>query len=343
MRESEEGMTQTRSRIFGFLLIAGLLAGSILVSLDESLAGPLSSEQTSSQSGIRSEAKSVALSPEQERALRPLDSFKECADCPDLVVVPAGSFQMGSSNSEAFNFMVGGSGDAQETGRFQHKVTLGAPFAVGRLAITFSEWDACLADGGCAGYRPSDNGWGRHSRPVVNVSWADIQSYLSWLSHKTGRSYRLLSEVEFEYVARAGNEATYPWGAEVEVGSANCDGCGSLWQTNESSGHFIANAFGLFNVAQSPCGRDSNIRGAPCNVWEWVEDCDHGSQFGRANYNGAPANGAAWIELNCSRHVVRGGVWYYYPPFLRSSYRSSFSPDYRNYFLGFRVARSLAH
>jgi formylglycine-generating enzyme required for sulfatase activity len=278
------------------------------------------------------------LSLERERALQPKDSFTECNNCPELVVAPDGSFMMGSPNSESFMFMMGSLNSEQRRGSDespQRRVTIAKPFAVGRFAVTFDEWDACVADGGCNVYKPADQGWGRGQRPVINVSWNDTKIYLAWLSRKTGKPYRLLSEAEFEYVARAGSKTAYPWGAEIGKGNANCDGCGSQWDQTAPVGSFAANAFGLYDMAENPCGRDSRTRLPPCNVWEWVEDCDHG------NYNGAPADGSAWISGDCSDRVVRGGVWYYYPQFLRSAYRSRFATDYRNYFLGFRVGRTL--
>src|SRR5215510_14815726 len=143
------------------------------------------------------------LSPMQEKALKPKDTFKECANCPEMMVVPAGSFTMGSPTSEP-----GRSGDEGP----QHTVTIARPFAVGRFAVTFDEWDACAADGGCneivvlsglgkvlKPYKPSDEGWGRGRRPVINVSWDDAKAYVAWLSKKTGKSYRLLSGAEYEY------------------------------------------------------------------------------------------------------------------------------------------------
>jgi len=163
------------------------------------------------------------LSSERERAFQPKDIFTECKDCPELVVVLAGSFMMGSPNGEAFAFMVGAPNSGRGLGSdesLQHKVTIEKAFAVGRTAVTFDEWDACVADSGCAGYKPADQGWGRGQRPVINVSWNDIQSYLTWLSRKTGKPYRLLSEAEFEYVARAGSKTAYPWGAEIGKGNA---------------------------------------------------------------------------------------------------------------------------
>jgi hypothetical protein len=126
----------------------------------------------------------AAQPPMQEQALKPKDIFKECANCPEMVVVPAGSFTMGSPTSEPER--------SAEEGP-QHMVTIARPFAVGRFEVTFDEWDACVADGGCNGYKPSDEGWGRGRRPVINVSWDDAKAYVGWLSKKTGKSYRLLS------------------------------------------------------------------------------------------------------------------------------------------------------
>ena len=107
------------------------------------------------------------------------------------------------------------------------EVRIGERFAVGKYEVTFGEWEACVAGGGCGGYRPDDRGWGRGDRPVINVSWEDARGYVRWLSRKTGKTYRLLSEAEWEYVARAGTQTKYWWGDEIGRGRANCDGCGS--------------------------------------------------------------------------------------------------------------------
>ena len=135
--------------------------------------------------------------------------------------------------------------------------------------------DACVADGGCNGYKPSDYNEGRGRRPVYNVSWGDAQAYVQWLGRKSGKAYRLLTESEWEYVARAGTTTQYSWGDEVGSNRANCDGCGSQWDKKEAApvGSFAANGFGLYDVHG--------------NVWEWVEDC---KQY---NYVGAPADGSA--------------------------------------------------
>ena len=276
------------------------------------------------------------LSPEREQALQPKNSFRECKDCPELVVVPKGSFLMGSLDNEAFRFMIGElTRDPIESS--QHTVSIAGPIAVSRFAVTFDEWDACVADGGCNGYKPGDNGWGRGPRPAINVSWSDSKAYVAWLSRKTGKPYRLLAEAEFEYVSRAGSDTAYPWGAEI-----GCDSCDSQWYNGKSVPAGLAvNAFGLYPMTENPCGRDVNRRLPPCNVWEWVEDCDHGNHKGHGNYDEAPTDGSAWTNGDCRRRVIRGGVWHDYPPSLPKSYRSSFTTDYRNYFLGFRVVRIL--
>jgi formylglycine-generating enzyme required for sulfatase activity len=204
----------------------------------------------------------------------------------------------------------------------QHEVTIAKPFAVSKFDVTFADWDACVSVGGCP--EVSDAGMGRGAKPVINVTWDDAQNYAAWLSRMTGNPYRLLSEAEWEYAARAGAETPYSWGAEIPVGAANCDGCGSPWDNKETSpvGSFAPNAFGLYDMAG--------------NVWQWVEDCYH------TTYEGAPADGAAWIEGNCSRRVVRAGSWTYRPQYLRSASRDWNAPSDRHGGLGFRVARTLA-
>jgi formylglycine-generating enzyme required for sulfatase activity len=250
------------------------------------------------------------LSPTQEKALKPKDTFKECANCPEMMVVPAGSFTMGSPTSEP--------GRSADEGP-QHTVTIARQFAVGRFAVTFDEWDACAADGGCNGYKPSDEGWGRGRRPVINVSWDDAKAYVAWLSKKTGKSYRLLSGAEYEYATRAGTQTAYPWGNAIGTNNANCHACGSQWDARQTApvGSFAPNGFGLYDMVG--------------NVEEWMEDCYHES------YIGAPTDGSAWIEgADCSRRIVRAGSWFFAPAFLRSAKRYWFTTDYRLNYLGFR-------
>ena len=240
--------------------------------------------------------------------------FRDCPNCPEMVVVPAGNFMMGSPPSEE--------GHDSDEGPV-HRVAFAAPFAVGVFEVTFAEWDACVSAGGCGGYRPEDAGWGRGSRPVVNVSWDDAQSYVGWLSRSTGEDYRLLSESEWEYVARAGTSTRYWWGSDIGRGRANCDGCGSQWDAESTApvGSFSANAFGLHDVHG--------------NVWEWTGDCWNES------YEGAPGDGRAWGGGECSRRVRRGGSWSNDPQYLRSAIRVRNVSGLRNIDLGFRVARTL--
>jgi formylglycine-generating enzyme required for sulfatase activity len=270
------------------------------------------------------------LSPERERALKPKDVFKECDKCPEMVVVPAGSFTMGSPASEPGR-------DKHESP--QHSVTIAKPFAVGRFAVTFDEWDACVAYSGCNGYRPQDLGWGRNRRPVIFVSWDDATAYAAWLSRKTGKPYRLLTEAEWEYAARAGSTTAYYWGDEIGKGNANCAPaeelkleCGSEWDNKKTApvGSFPANAFGLYDMAG--------------NVWQWVQDCYHD------NYYGAPTDGSAWATGNCYgtleegdlQRVLRGGSWTTDPRNVRSATRFRNAFNFDGNLSGFRVGRSLA-
>ncbi len=249
----------------------------------------------------------------QERALKLTDSFKECTDCPEMIVIPAGSFVMGSSATERER-------EADEGP--QHKVTIAKSFAVGKFDVTLDQWEACVAHGDCLPHN-SDSGWERGQRPVINVSWDDAQMYVAWISSVTGEPYQLLTEAEWEYAARAGTTTAYYWGDDVGKGNANCDGCGSQWDNLQTSpaGSFKPNAFGLYDMAG--------------NVLEWTQDCYHDG------YGGAPSDGSTWTSGDCSRRVVRGGSWYVRPQYLRSAYRKSDFPTFQDYDLGFRVGRTL--
>ena len=155
--------------------------------------------------------------PVEERRRTPGTRFRDCPECPEMVVAPAGSFMMGSPWWEIFRWPCEGP---------VHEVTMAHPFAVGVYEVTFEEWDACVSGGGCGGYQPDDAGWGRGRRPVVNVSWEDAKAYVEWLSGKTGEGYRLLSESEWEYVARSGTDTRYFWwGDEIGLNRANGEAC----------------------------------------------------------------------------------------------------------------------
>jgi formylglycine-generating enzyme required for sulfatase activity len=254
------------------------------------------------------------LAAAQESALKPRDTFQECRHCPVMMVVPAGSFMMGSPAGEPDRF-------SNEDP--QHEVSIASQFAVGQYELRFDEWDACVADGGCNGYKPPDQGWGREDRPAINVSWIDARAYVSWLAKKTGKPYRLLTEAEYEYATRAGTQTAYPWGNAIGKNNANCAGCGSQWNGKETApvGSFAANAFGLYDMVG--------------NVWEWTQDCYHDS------YKGAPADGSAWTSGDCYYRVLRGGSWGNSPKGLRSALRDWLTADSRLNLFGFRVGRTL--
>jgi formylglycine-generating enzyme required for sulfatase activity len=254
------------------------------------------------------------LTATQERALKPGDHLKECArDCPEMVVIPAGEFVMGSAPNE-----VGRDDDEGPP----HTVVLVKPFAVSRFEVTFDEWDACVDEGDCDP-RVSDNGWGRGLRPVMNVTWNDAQRYVAWFSKVTGKFYRLLSEAEWEYAARAGTHTAYSWGDEIGKGNAHCDDCSSPRDAGQTApvGSFAANVFGIHDMHG--------------NVWEWVEDCYH------RNYSGAPTDGSAWTSGDCNSRVARGGSWNDEAGYSRSARRYKVSTGYRNLDTGFRVGRTL--
>lgn len=246
--------------------------------------------------------------PEPQPEPLPEGAFQDCPDCPVLVNVPAGSFTMGSPLSETGR-------DADEV---QKQETIAA-FAVGVHEVTFAQWGACVAAGGC-NHNPADQGWGRDTRPVIDVNWNDAQAYVSWLSTKTGHQYRLLTEAEWEYVARAGTTTPFHTGATISTDQANYDGMKTPYGSGQMGeyraqtiavGSFPANHFGL-----------NDVHG---NAAEWVEDC----------YDTEAADGT------CSRRVVRGGSWADSPHLLRSAYRGWCAPTLRNTHNGFRVARTI--
>jgi formylglycine-generating enzyme required for sulfatase activity len=248
------------------------------------------------------------LPEEKERALKPLELFRECAnDCPEMIVVPAGEFTMGSPTTE----------DGRYYNEGPHpKVTIAYPFAASKFPVTFADWDACASVGGCP--QASDSEMGRGNKPVINVSWDDAQKYVAWLSKMTGRPYRLLTEAEWEYAARAGTDTAYYWGDEIG-GNANCRDCGSEWDAKQTSpvGSFRPNAFALWDMAG--------------NVFQWVQDC----------YRDDATDPWAWVE--CTRRVVRGGAWNYDRGSLRSAFRDWRPRSVRSRAIGFRVGRTLLH
>ena len=270
--------------------------------------------------GVFPLARSAPLSAAQERALKPQEKFQECDKCPEMVVVPPGSFKMGSPDSEL--------GHAANEGP-QRTVSIAKPFAVGKFAVTFAEWDACVAAGGCNAYSPADEAGRRGRQPVVNVSWVDAKAYVAWLSKATGKSYRLLSEAEREYVARAGTDTPFWFGSAITTKQANYDG--SVGYGDSPKGEFRQRTLPVDFFAPNPFGL-YQVHG---NVFEWTEDC------WAPNYAGAPIDGTARERADCGGRTLRGGSMLDAPDALRSAARLGFSPNARAGKIGFRVARSL--
>ena len=232
--------------------------------------------------------------------------IRDCPTCPELALVPAGTLMMGATDGFVFETPV-------------HEVTISKAFFIGRREVTFDEWDACLSEGGCQ-YRPGDRGQGRGLRPASDLDWNDAKSFVGWLSRKTGKTYRLPTEAEWEYAARAGTKTAFYWGNAIEKGRANCAGCNSqaLNQT-VTTGTFPANPLGLFDMAG--------------NAAEWVEDC-----WGD-NYQAAPKDGSALTKPDCRERVLRGGSFNNDQRFVRTAARFKYDFDVRYYTNGFRVVR----
>jgi formylglycine-generating enzyme required for sulfatase activity len=228
---------------------------------------------------------------------------------PQMIAIKPGQFTMGSPDSEP--------GHNADEGP-QHNVVIDYRFAVGKYPVTFLEWDSAARLGACDGYMPSDHGWGRNWRPVINVSWDDVQAYLRFLNERTGKAYRLLSEAEWEYCCRAGTTTAYAFGDRLTTRS---QGVVFAYTKTVPVNRLWANRWGLVSMHG--------------NVWEWTEDCWN------ETYVGAPSDGSAWRSGDCSRRVLRGGSWDSLPQSLRSASRIRIIPSGRVYYIGFRVARTL--
>jgi formylglycine-generating enzyme required for sulfatase activity len=232
--------------------------------------------------------------------------FRDCEQCPSMVRLPGGQFEMGSL------------ADASE--RPPHRVQL-AGFALGKYEVTQGEWKACVAAGACS--EKARVGAANDRLPMMDVSWDDATKYAQWLRGVTGKPYRLPSEAEWEYAARAGVATPYPWGKEVGVARANCRGCGGTYDTKlpAAVGSFPPNAWGLHDMQGG--------------VAEWTEDCWHKS------YEGAPTNGSAWQGPRCAERVLRGGSWKNPPGDLTVSSRNFYDASVRYIANGLRVAVTL--
>lgn len=296
--------------------------------------------QEAAARGRAQRAKAQRQGARRRTASRPVQSVEAFRDRlriggegPAMVALPPGRFRMGSPSAEM--------------GRYDnegpvHTVTISRPIAMGQYPVTFADYDRYVSAMGAerptdedSGFvktlferkteRPADEGWGRGKRPVINVNWHEAKAYALWLSEQTGKRYRLPSEAEWEYAARAGTETAYSWGDEIGVNRANGHDSGSEWSHQRTSpvGSFAPNDFGLYDMHG--------------NVWEWGEDYWH------RNYEGAPSDGSAWLSGGRDRsRVVRGGAWYVYPQGLRAAYRDKVGPSIHIVNIGFRLVQDLS-
>jgi formylglycine-generating enzyme required for sulfatase activity len=258
------------------------------------------------------------------QAPEPGTSFRDCDDCPEIIVVPAGSFLMGSGLDDAARLA------SEEP---HHQVTIAAPFAIGIYEVTFEQWDACVAQGGCDNYSPRDQGHGRGRQPVINVHFGDAENYLAWLSETTGQTYRLPSEAEWEYAARAGTTTPSSYGTDL----TSADDANVLRVAPGQTAHAA-----LLNVSSE--GRTVPVGSYAPNPWglydvhgnvaEFTADCWN------RDYDGAPADGSARAVGDCEERAFRGGSWVTAPHTSRSAFRDN-NPQLRFIDQGFRVLREL--
>lgn len=272
----------------------------------------------------QTQAEEAAAAPITSPVIQPTSFPLPAASSPmgiEMVVIQAGQGQLGSPQNEL------------KRARFENPLQttfIDYAFEVGKYEITFNDWDKCVAGGGCNGYRPKDGGWGKGNRPVINISFEDAQSYIKWLNQKTGKTYRLLSEAEWEYVARAGQTTAFGHdGQGISARIANFDGkapyisgeTGPYLRKTQPVGQYAANGFGIHDIYG--------------NVYEWVEDCWN------ADHQGAPGTGAARKDGDCKFRVMKGGSWVTHGYQMRAAARVRYVTDYRYDDYGFRIARTL--
>ena len=260
---------------------------------------------------IRPKAKPEAAPKVEEAALpvaRIAGTIKDCEHCPEMVQIPAGSFVMGSD-----------AGHWSE--KPAHRVTIAKPFALAKYELTVGQWQACIDAGGCQSMPNMQDATA--NSPIHNVSWNEVQGYLKWLRKVTGQAYRLPSEAEWEYAARAGTKTRYWWGEAVGTGNADCDGCGGKWDRKAPLpvGSYAPNPFGLYDMSGG--------------VMEWVADCWN------PDHNHAPADGGARTDGDCSQRVLRGGSWRHDQSYSTVTSRLSYDASVRYYTNGVRLARDL--
>ena len=278
------------------------------------------------------------------------DRLRTGGSGPAMVVIPAGQFRMGCVSGT----------DCEDDEKPVHTVTIAKPFALSKYEVTFAQWDACVVAGGCNGYVPDDEGWGRGNRPVINVSWDDAQRFIAWLNEQTGQAYRLPTEAEWGYAARTGTTTAYHFGNDesqlCRYANHADSGTDFDWRNEFCSdgvdwstamvGQYQPNSYDLYDrdtfnssLASLVPQYQSNSYGLydmHGNVSEWVEDCWNDG------YAGAPSDGSAWTSGDCDRRVRRGGSGFHAPRYLRSAARYwNIRSDRGNFLIGFRLAQDL--
>ena len=304
----------------GVLGLAGIAAAVFVASRDPGPVAPIPAPVAAAPSPGPSALAPTPPAPVVPKPAAPNPPARLAFE-PEMVHIPAGSFLMGSPAGEA---------ESLEWEGPQHQVQVPA-FEVGKYEVTFDQWDACVSAGGCT-HQPEDQGWGHGTRPVINVSWDDAQQYVGWLSRTTGKMYRLPTEAEWEYAARAGTSTAFNTGDCIKTNQANYNGtfdyddCGAKTgvyvSRTQPVGSYPANRWGLYDMHG--------------NAEEWVQDCYHYS------YTSAPKDGSAWLD-GCGTiglPVQRGASWLTTPRDLRSAVRNRAVTGSRSYDLGFRVART---
>lgn len=290
----------------------------------ERTAGDRPEEAATDASAAGSDAPGAPDRPEWAPPVREdLQTFRDCEGCPVMVELSAGDYTMGAPEGEAPADEIPNRPEATERAeRPQVEVTIEEPFAIGKYEVTFAQWDRCVEAGGCE-HDPDDEGWGRGDRPVIHVSRTDAKQYAAWLSERTGESYRLPSEAEWEYAARAGTETARWWGDELGEGRVPCDGCGTSWDGKSTApvGSFPANPWGLHDMLS--------------NVEEWTADCWHPSHAGHPGDGSARVESSEWWRaegweerrgLECRRPVTRGGAFGHFPWTVRAAHRYYYWP-----------------
>ena len=258
--------------------------------------------------------KPVAAPPiaEPKQAARPstdkAEGKRDCPACPEMLVVPAGTFTMGENR-----------GDRSE--KPAHKISIKRPFAIGKYEVTTGQWNECVKAGACSG--KAEKTGSAEKSPVKDISWNDAQDYVRWLSQITKQEYRLPTEAEWEYSARANTQTRFWWGDKVGTGNANCKDCGGKWDRSAPTevDAYPPNPFGVY--------------GTNGGVWEWVADCWHKS------YHGAPKDGSSWDKPDCRENVIRGGSWRNDASYIHSASRFKYDSNVRYLLNGFRVAKTL--